>query len=253
MTRLRSYGITDIGRRRKHNEDAFGLDEALGVFVVADGLGGHAAGEVASNEAVEVIVNWIRREYDPLRRVATTPGDEDALVDARRVVERAVMAATYHVFSIAEYDVDKAGMGTTTSVLAIAGRTAVTAQVGDSRIYLVRNGIATQLTDDHTLIAMQLRDGLITPEEAVTAPHRNVITRAVGSHEYVEVDTGAYPVAPGDRFLVCTDGLHGYLSDDEIVSYLADAPETAAKRLVELANQRGGRDNITAIVVNILR
>lgn len=251
MARLRSCGATDIGRKRKHNEDAYGIDEEHGLFVVADGLGGHAAGEVASNEAVEVILAWIRREYDALRAVAARPGDEDAQIEARRVVERAVMAATYHVYAMAEYDADKAGMGTTTSVLAIAGTTAVTAQVGDSRIYVVRDGVARQLTDDHTLIAMQIRDGLITPEEAARAPHRNVITRAVGSHEYVEVDTGAYPVLPGDRFLVCTDGLHGYLANEEVPALLSDRPEVAAPNLIRLANQRGGRDNITAVVVAV--
>jgi protein phosphatase len=143
------------------------------------------------------------------------------------------------------------GMGTTVSMMLLAGSIAVVAQVGDSRIYRVRSGVATQLTDDHTLIAMQLRDGLLTPEEARRARHRNVITRAVGSHEYVQVDTRALGVVAGDTYMLCTDGLHGYVSIDELSALLADAPERSAARLVDLANERGGRDNITAVVVRV--
>jgi protein phosphatase len=248
--KLRAAGLTDVGRKRPHNEDAFLCDADLGLFVVADGLGGHAAGEVASGEAVDVIHAWVRRECEVLAALAARP-DEATIGDARSMLERAIKAATYHVYALAEYDARKAGMGTTVSALAIAGRTAVFAQVGDSRIYQLRDGRATQLTDDHTLVAMHIRQGLLTPEEASRAAFRNMITRAVGSHEYVEVDTGALEVLPGDTYLLCTDGLHGYVSLDELPALLAQPPEHATRNLVDIANDRGGKDNITAIALQL--
>ena len=143
-------------------------------------------------------------------------------------------------------------MGTTTSVLMLLGRVAVIGQVGDSRIYLARNGQIAQITDDHTLIAAQIREGMLTPEEARYAPHRNVITRAVGSHEYVEVDTRVVETIPGDRFLLCSDGLHGYVEEpDEILPLLSLPIEQVTQRLIDIANTRGGKDNITAIVVEV--
>ena len=126
-----------------------------------------------------------------------------------------------------------------------------TAQVGDSRIYLVRGGRAAQLTEDHTLVAWQLKQGIITEEEAAVSPHRNVITRAVGSRDYVQVDTRFFEVKPGDAFLVCSDGLHGYLTEDEIPPIMDLGPDVATERFVSMANERGGKDNITAIVVTL--
>jgi protein phosphatase len=248
---LKAHGATDVGRKRRHNEDAFLVDAELGLFVVADGLGGHASGEIASNEAIDTIHGWVRREKHTLEKLRESPGDSEAIDEARRTIERAIMGATYHVFSMSEIDQRNAGMGTTVSALIVAGEVGVIAQVGDSRIYRVRNGTASQLTDDHTLIAMQIRDGLITPEEARTAPHRNVITRAVGSHEYVQVDTTAVAVSPGDAYLLCTDGLHGYVARSEVSDLLRHPPHVATARLIDLALERGGKDNITAVVVRV--
>jgi serine/threonine protein phosphatase PrpC len=162
------------------------------------------------------------------------------------------MSATYLIHSMAEFDDSKAGMGTTLSVLLLLGRVAVVGQVGDSRIYLTRDDQIAQITDDHTLIAAQIREGMITEEEARFAPHRNVITRAVGSHEYVEVDTRVVETVPGDRFLLCTDGLHGYIeTEEEVLRHLGLPIDEAARTLIDLANTRGGKDNITAIVVEV--
>jgi len=171
---------------------------------------------------------------------------------AIRVVESAVQAATYMVFGLAQHAPEQQGMGTTVSVLAMCGNYGITAQVGDSRIYLIRGRKAESLTEDHTLVAWQLKQGIITEAEAARSPHRNVITRAVGSREYVQVDTGFFEVHPGDAFLLCSDGLHGYLQIDEIPEVIEMGPKGAAHRFVHLANTRGGRDNITAIVVNVL-
>jgi protein phosphatase len=133
----------------------------------------------------------------------------------------------------------------------VLGDFAVTAQVGDSRIYRMNGGETEQLTEDHTLIAWQLKQGLITPQEARKSPHRNVITRAVGNRDYVQVDTGLVPLRKGDRFLLCSDGLHGYLHQADIAPIAELGGEAAVKRFIELANERGGKDNITAVLVEI--
>jgi protein phosphatase len=155
------------------------------------------------------------------------------------------------IFGLAQHAPERQGMGTTVSALALCGGHAVTAQVGDSRIYRLRNGEAIPVTEDHTLVAWQLKQGIISEREAAISPHRNVITRAVGSREYVQVDTTIVDILPGDAFLLCSDGLHGYLKPPEIPANLVLDPETATENLIALANERGGRDNISAIVVQI--
>jgi serine/threonine protein phosphatase PrpC len=247
---ITSFGATDVGRKRQSNEDAFLVDDALGLYVVADGMGGHAAGEVASQEAVETIYGMVKQGLRALPQIVGTLTNEHAR-SACRLLEGAVQAATYMVFALAELDRDKSGMGTTISALLSLGEYAVTAQVGDSRIYQVREGQVMQITEDHTLISWQLKQGLITPEEARRSPHRNVITRAVGNRDYVEVDTGLIALMPGDRFLLCSDGLHGYLREDEISIVTFLGAEEAVGRFIEMANERGGKDNITAVLVEV--
>jgi protein phosphatase len=249
--RRTGYGLTDLGRKRKSNEDAFFLDDELGLYVVADGMGGHAAGEVASREAVDTLYGMVKRGIAGLHELVEPLSDVDARA-ACRLMESAVQAATYFVYSIAEIDREKSGMGTTISALLVLGEYIVTAQVGDSRVYRVVGETMEQLTEDHTLIAWQLKQGLITPQEAARSPHKNVITRAVGNREYVQVDTRCVPLVPGVRFLLCSDGLHGYLrDDDDIPAIVALGGTRAVEQLVDLANQRGGKDNITAILVEI--
>ena len=244
-------GLTDVGQRRTVNEDAFFLDAALGLYVVADGMGGHAAGEIASQEAVDTVHGMVRRDAAKLQRLTAGDTSRDTVAQATRVLEGAVQAATYMVFGLAQHDPEQQGMGTTLSALAMCGRYCLTAQVGDSRIYHVRKRQVTQVTEDHTLVAWQLKQGIITAEEAAVSPHRNVITRAVGSREYVQVDTGFVEAKPGDSFLLCSDGLHGYLEEEEIPPVLARGADGAVKHFIELANERGGRDNITAVVVTL--
>jgi protein phosphatase len=248
--RRSGYALTDLGRKRQLNEDAYYFDDQLGLYVVADGMGGHAAGEVASHEAVEALYGMVKRGVGKLRELVD-PVDEVDMRAACRLMESAVQAATYFVFSIAEIDREKSGMGTTISALLILGDYAITAQVGDSRIYLVRDGAVEQLTEDHTLIAWQLKQGLITPQEAARSPHKNVITRAVGNREYVQVDTRAVAVTAGVRILLCSDGLHGYLRDEDIPTVAALGGETSVRRFIDIANERGGKDNITAILLEL--
>lgn len=247
---LRSFGKTDVGRHRKVNEDAFFRDDDLRLYVVADGMGGHAAGEIASGEAVDTI-------YGMVKRGLHTVGDlKEPLTEPRarsvcRLLEGAIQAATYMIFAIAELDRDKSGMGTTISAAMVVGHSWVTGQVGDSRVYRVRQNQAVQLTEDHTLIAWQMKQGLISEAEAKTSPHRNVITRAVGNRDYVEVDTNIYPLEPGDQYLLCSDGLHGYLQLEEIPAIASAGGESAVEQFIQLANNRGGRDNITAVLVDV--
>jgi protein phosphatase len=251
-----AFGLTDIGRKRLSNEDSFLVDDELGLYVVADGMGGHNAGEVASGEAVDTLHGMVKHEERALREIDGMPAVPDEpmpgpMRKTLRLLESAVQAATYMVFSLGEANPERKGMGTTMSALLLRGQYAITAQVGDSRIYLMREGGAEQVTEDHTLVAWQVKKGIITAEEARHSRQKNVITRAVGSREYVQVDTRLLPVRPGDRFLLCSDGLHGYLEDAEIAALGQMNVEHAARRAVELANQRGGRDNITAVMIDL--
>jgi serine/threonine protein phosphatase PrpC len=244
-----SYAGTDLGRRRQLNEDAYLCDDELMLWVVADGMGGHAAGEVASQEAIDTIFGMIKRGKSALPLGGEF--SEDKARAASRLLEGAVQAATYMVFAMAELDSGMAGMGTTISAMMGFGNCAVLAQVGDSRIYRIRENDVTQLTEDHTLIAWQLKQGLITEHEALHSKQRNVITRAVGNRDYVQVDTSTVELQLGDQYLLCSDGLHGYLREHEIPSIAECGGQAAVQRFIDLANHRGGRDNITAILVEV--
>lgn len=246
----RSAAKTDVGKKRTLNEDAFLVDDDLGLYLVADGMGGHAAGEIASSEAVATAYGMVKQAHGSLKKLQGALDDAQTRA-ARRLMESAIQAATYMVYTLAELDREKSGMGTTITGLLVLGDHAVTAQVGDSRIYQIRDGEVRQLTEDHTLIAWQLREGIITQEEARRSPHKNVITRAVGNREYVQVDTNLVPLAHGDRYLICSDGLHGYLRATEIPEIAMRGGEEAVQAFIDLANERGGKDNITAILVEI--
>jgi serine/threonine protein phosphatase PrpC len=245
---IRSFGGSDVGRRRQANEDAYLCDDALGLWIVADGMGGHAAGEVASQEAVDTIYGMVKRG----KQLRDDSRDSDAVLrGAVRLLEGSVQAATYMIYAMSELDSRKSGMGTTISAMMSMGDIMITAQVGDSRIYRVRGDEARQLTEDHTLINWQLKQGIITEEEAKHSKHKNVITRAVGNRDYVQVDTSMVEMAAGDKFLVCSDGLHGYLRTEEIPSLIAEGGQSSVKRFIDLANSRGGKDNITAVIVEV--
>jgi protein phosphatase len=254
--RRRSYAITDVGRKRPQNEDAFLADDTLGLYVVADGVGGHAKGEVASAESVDHVRNYVLSNYGVVAEGLASPSladDPDEFRNAlRRLLESAVQNACYMVYGIAQQDPEGVGMSTTLSALLLAGDHAAIAQVGDSRVYRLHDGQAMQLTVDHTLANHQVQKGMLTAEEARRLPNRNAITRAVGHKDYVEVDTFALGLDPGDRYMLCTDGLHGYLASSEVLGLLSEATvEAVARRAVELANDRGGRDNVTALVVAV--
>ncbi len=247
---VRSFGKTDIGRHRKANEDSYFQDDQMRLWIVADGMGGHAAGEIASSEAVDTVYGMVKRGVPTIGDLAT-PLDDARTRIVCRLLESAIQAATYMVFGMAQFERDKGGMGTTISCAMVVGESFVTGQVGDSRIYRVRENQAVQLTEDHTLIAWQMKQGLISEAEAKNSPHRNVITRAVGNRDYVEVDTNVYPIEPGDSYMLCSDGLHGYLQLDEIPAIASAGGEMAVEHFIQLANNRGGKDNITCVMVEV--
>ena len=250
MSVIRSWARTDVGKKRKHNEDAFFADDQLGLYIVADGMGGHAAGEVASAQAVRSIRAALAEGKPLLESFARAPTVE-AREQVAQLMERAILKACADIHEIAAADPGKRGMGTTVVALQAAGNQAVVGHVGDSRVYLLRDGNAHQLTEDHTIIQEQLKRGLITREQVATAEHKNVITRAVGIQASVAVDTLVTDLLPGDLYLLCSDGLHGYLADDELPQLLAQEKEKRTDRLVDLALERGGRDNVTAVLLDI--
>lgn len=235
---------TDVGMIRAGNEDAFYADanEHRGVFIVADGMGGHAAGEVASEMAVQIV----SRELAEVNDLASPH------VSAQ--VAAAVRAANRAIYERTLAEVDKQGMGTTISLLMLGGMRYVIGQVGDSRVYLLRNGQLTQLTKDHSYVQEQVDAGFLTAEQARYHPYSNVITRCVGASEGVEPDTYGGAVLAGDVFLVASDGLTGMVEDRRLHSLLMQRqpPQKLVDLLIREANGRGGLDNITAIVVQVV-
>ena len=255
--KLLSVARSDVGRKRQINEDAFFRDDARGFYVVADGVGGHNKGEIASREAVDQLKSYLygaQRDLDRLvERVAM--GDTECVWEIRRLLESGVKSACYMVYGMAELDPEKKGMSTTLSALLVRANYAFAAHVGDSRVYRVRQNSALQLTEDHTLINYKVKHGMMTKAEAEKASGKNVITRAVGHKDYVQVDTADVDVSVGDRFLLCSDGLHGYFTDNdrEVTELCGEGDlEECADAAIALANQRGGKDNITALVVEVL-
>jgi protein phosphatase len=238
-------GHTDKGRVRPGNEDAFAVEpptsaraRARGtLLLVADGMGGHAAGEVASRLAIDTIPD----AYYRARRVPI----QDAIVDA-------ITRANSAIYESAESDPSRAGMGCTVVAVVVEGDSFTIGHVGDSRGYLIRNGRARQLTQDHSWVAMQVAEGVLTLEQAEHHPNRSLIMRALGRQSSVEVDIGHERLQAGDVLLLCSDGLTGVVHDEEIAEYAGrHASSVLAERLIGLANQRGAPDNVTVVIAAI--
>jgi serine/threonine protein phosphatase PrpC len=244
---------TDVGRKRSHNEDNFLVDRGLGLFVVADGMGGHSAGEVASGLAVRLLRAELEASRAVLTAFAARRPSPVVLHELRRILEGAVQAACVRIHTEAQRVPGRSGMGTTLSALLVVGSTAVVAHVGDSRIYLYRGGQVRQLTEDHTVYNELRRRGDLSQAELDRTPQKNAITRAVGVYPRVQVDTDFLELAAGDRLLLVSDGMHGYVGhEQELAPHLDELdPGAAARSLVALANQRGGKDNITAVVIRV--
>jgi len=249
---LSFHGATDVGRVRKNNQDAYGIDAAHGLVVVADGMGGHAAGEVASRLAVDTVMAEVARGF----ATGKIPWEGEAplhLTEWQRLLISSIRIANQMIFRSAQENPDQKGMGTTVVAALIHAGRATVANVGDSRLYLWRGGRLAQWTRDHSFVAEQVERGLLTPAEAATAANQNILTRALGTAAEVDVDTRERRLSDGDLLLLCTDGLTRMVPDADIAGALDAAPAGAAvcERLVKAALERGGRDNVTVATARV--
>jgi len=242
--KLAAFGLSDVGHCRETNEDNYFFDTGLGLYTVADGMGGHAAGEVASRIAVDAIEELFRRNG----------GIGASAQEAAEKLQDAVAEANRRICDSILSHAEQRGMGTTVVTLLVVGDRVVVGHVGDSRAYLLRNGSLERLTSDHSWVSEQVRAGLLTDDDAQRHPMRNIVTRALGSRVDVSADVTEQRALPGDVYLLCSDGLNGMLSDAQIREALElhrGDPEGACRALVEAANARGGEDNTTVIVLSV--
>lgn len=250
---LDAWFVTDVGVVRDHNEDSAFMDAGKGFFVVADGMGGHAAGEVASAMAVETVRKTLEESSTEIDAFKNAPSDAGRR-GIVQLLQNAVLAAHQAVFQRGQSESDKAGMGTTLDVVLVAGPEAFVAHVGDSRTYLIRDHRSSQVTTDHTVAEVLVIEGKLTIEEAQHSPLRTILVNAIGVSADVGVEMAHVSLKRGDRLLLCSDGLHDYFTNEqEIADKLSgDDPGDALKDMVELAKLRGGHDNITGIAVDVI-
>ncbi len=241
-----AFGQTDIGQVRSTNQDSFLVNSEENLFIVADGMGGHAGGEIASKLCIEHVNSFLKNAslFDPV----TKSHPDTTLLSA---LANSINFASSKIYEKALEEPSLKGMGTTATVLKIIGDHAYFAHVGDSRLYLVRKGFIYQITHDHSLVNEQVRAGILSPEEAELHHLRNVITRSVGYQEEEDVDASCFQLESGDFLLISSDGLHGKVTNKEITKVIKFKELQSVTDLIELANDRGGDDNITVIVVKI--
>lgn len=249
--KILSFGLTDVGMRRDHNEDSYLVDDDAQLYVVADGMGGHLGGEMASMLAVTTIKDSVRDDRGNVLNGRAFKGPIEQH-PALMILPKAVKRACAAIFRKAQEVPELQGMGTTVTGVAFIDNYAFFGHVGDSRAYLIRDGRIEQLSEDHSLVNEQLKAGLITPEQARMSRFKHIITRSVGFEEDVAVDTMVVPTLEGDIYVLCSDGLANLVANNEIRdvlqgAFLRDGP----RDLVALANERGGDDNITVVVLYV--
>lgn len=244
--RIVSAGVTDVGRMRTNNEDCYRIVAPLNLFVLSDGMGGEAHGEVASALAVDAVVQHCLSSEE----VGSSDGKPEWRENTKRLIN-AVRRANHKIYESANLDALQKGMGATLTAAWINDSTLSIAHVGDSRAYLLRSGNLQQLTSDHSLVAEQVRRGILTPAEADVSEMQSVLLRALGAQPDLEVDADEHTLFVRDVLLLCSDGLTRMVTEPEIAGTLQAEPDPnkAAQKLVELANERGGSDNITVVVV----
>jgi serine/threonine protein phosphatase PrpC len=244
--KTRGWAVTDVGRKRDHNEDSFLCNDDLRLYAVADGMGGHLGGERASRMAVEIV----EREMILARARGLSSNEAGAAMG--HALRDVTLLAARAIYEAAHADAQHAGMGTTLTSAAFHDQHLTLCHVGDSRAYVYRDGRARQLTEDHSWIQEQVRAGLLSPDDAMVSRFRNIITRSVGFEPSVQPDVITVPVEAGDCYLLCSDGLSNYLSTEEIGAILTNRfYGDVGPALVELANDRGGDDNITCVVIYV--
>ena len=248
---IEAFGRTDVGRRRKVNEDSFLVAPDSHLYAVCDGMGGHNAGEVASRIAIETLGDFVERSG--VEKEITWPWglESDLSIEANRL-KTAIRLANSQVFQTAESREELAGMGTTVVAALVSGNVMTLGSAGDSRCYLVREGELRQLTQDDSWVSAALGEGILNSDDVERHPLRNVITKAVGARDSIELDVLEHTLQAGDVALLCSDGLHGMVGDAEISRLLLSGQqslEEASRRLVDAANEAGGRDNVTAVLL----
>ena len=251
--RIEAGARTDLGRVRKNNEDCYEVQPALNLYVLSDGMGGEAHGEVASALAVQTIMTHIQQAENSHSTPTFGEPQPDVSERTNRLAS-AIHLANRKVFEMASANAGHKGMGATIVAAWIEGQKLSLAHVGDSRAYLLRAGSLDQLTADHSLVAEKVRIGILTPQEADASELQSVLTRAVGTKEDVEVDADEQMLLVGDSLLLCSDGLSRMVTDPEIASTLltSASAQESAERLVDLANENGGVDNVSVVVVHVI-
>jgi len=247
-------GKSDLGCVRTNNEDNFGYDTRSGVFVVCDGMGGQAAGEVASKIGVDIILDYFRKAGGETGKYPLEGQPLEGVSERANALASSIRLANRSIFEAASKDAGHAGMGSTVVAALVKGNFLSIAHVGDSRIYLIRKDSIQQLTNDHSLVMEQVRRGLITQEEAEKSNMQNIIIRALGSEDTVEADVDDMVAQPGDILLLGTDGLTKYVKDAALLKLVKSAPtlSQACDALIQAARDGGGDDNITCILVRVV-
>ena len=248
---IESHGQTDVGRKRKLNEDNFLVNPETHLYTVCDGMGGHNAGEVASKMAVETISAFIEKSHREKEITWPYGLDVNLSFDGNRL-KTAIKLANKKVFKAADNREDYTGMGTTAVAALVSGNVMTVGSAGDSRCYLVRDGKLTQLTRDDSWVSAAWAEGILSAQEIEKHPLRNVITKAVGAKDTIDLDIVEHHFSNGDLAILCSDGLHSMIGDEEIQRLLNPVPETltaAAQKLIDAANEAGGKDNVSVVLL----
>ncbi len=248
--KIYSIGKTDVGMKRQINQDSIVCSEGLDLFVVADGMGGHKAGEIASGIAIDSMVRFIKATKEDKNITWPFPYDDKYSYEGNRLAV-SIKIANQLIFHESQAEESFKGMGSTVAAILFSEATSHIAHVGDSRVYRLRDGEIMQMTEDHSLLNLEMKKRKMTEEEIQNFPYKNVITKALGSKKEVEVTIREEIVRPKDLFLICSDGLSGLVEDEEMRDIFLQSPEdveSVAERLVDLANERGGIDNISVVL-----
>ncbi len=251
--KIRSVGVSDVGRVREHNEDTIGIDADIGLFVLADGMGGYNAGEVASGIAVKTIMSLVKEAIE--RQDMATADTESGLARPSLVLRDAILRANKIIYQTAKTQPQCEGMGTTVVACLFFDNKVAIAHVGDSRMYRLRTNRFEQLTMDHSLLQELVDRGFYSQAEAQRATNKNYVTRALGVEPVVEVEVHEEPAQKSDVYVLCSDGLSDMVEDEDIhltISTFSASLETVAKQLVQLSNDNGGRDNISIILAEVM-
>jgi protein phosphatase len=249
--KLESYGMSNVGMKRVQNEDSYLINEDMGLYAVADGMGGHLGGEFASKLAVKTVEEVIQKFQNDTDATQIKGVNSDG-TDLGDQLKHAIQEASRRIHRQALYDDNLRGMGTTVVVTLVNPKSLYIANVGDSRAYRIRNGKIKQLTEDHSLVSEQVKAGVLSASDARSHRLKNIITRSVGYQEDVEIDIAIHEVEVGDHYLMCSDGLSNLVDDREIEKIVSEHDvREACEKLIQSANSRGGDDNITVLLIQV--